>query len=75
MYIYTTSSALAGVIFFISTIIYTVGYYKLTGAIGKGNQSVRVIGLLARNIAICLVFTLLSSLSCKYSTHNNESYT
>ena len=48
-------------------IIYSVGYCKLTGAVGYRNKTVRKLGLLTRNVAICLTFSILSSLACEYA--------
>ena len=48
-------------------IIYSVGYCKLTGAVGYKNKTVNKLGLLTRNVAICLTFSVLSSLACEYA--------
>jgi hypothetical protein len=60
-------TALAAGCFFVAIIVYSVGYCKLTGAVGYRNKTVRKLGLLTRNVAICLTFSVLSSLACKYS--------
>ena len=52
-------------VFMLAIVIYIVGYCKLTSAVGTGNKSVRVVGLLARKIAVCLFFSVLSSLACE----------
>ena len=49
-----------------SIIVYSVGYCKLTGAVGYRNKSVRKLGILTRNIAVCLTFSVLSSAACEY---------
>ena len=48
-------------------IAYSVGYCKLTRAVGYRNKTVHKLGLLTRNIAICLTLSLLSSLACEYA--------
>ena len=50
-----------------SIIVYSVGYCKLTGAVGYRNKSVRKLGILTRNIAVCLTFSVLISLACEYT--------
>jgi hypothetical protein len=59
-------TALGALVLFMGIIIYSVGYCKLTGAVGYKNKTVRKIGLLTRNVAICLTFSVLSSLACEF---------
>ena len=65
-------TALAAGFFFVSIIIYSIGYCKLTGAVGYRNKTVRKLGLLTRNIAICLTFAILTSLACEYTFVGNR---
>ena len=68
--------ALGAGVFFVSIIIYSVGYCKLTGAVGYHNKTVRKLGLLTRKIAICLAFSVLSSLACENTLlYNCRAYT
>ena len=53
--------------FFLCIIVYSVGYCKLKGAVGYSNKTVRKLGILTRNVAISLVFSVLSSLACEYA--------
>jgi hypothetical protein len=60
-------TALGAGCFFVGIIVYSIGYCRLTGAVGYRNKTVRKLGLLTRNVAICLTFSVLSSLACKYT--------
>ena len=51
-----------------------VGYCKLTKAVGYRNKTVHTLGILTRNIAICLTFSVLSSLACAYAAGQSPLY-
>ena len=53
-------------IFVQAIIIYSIGYCKLTGAVGYRNKTVHTLGLLTRKVAICLTCMVLTSLACEY---------